>query len=105
MRVAKLQVRIAMLAVMALAGSACQTAQKPAPLVPARTAPPLASTTPVPTSAPHQTAPATPTASTSQHPQVPAEPSAQTQTKTKPEPPPATPPPDAVAELIARVEK
>jgi membrane-bound lytic murein transglycosylase D len=92
-----------MLAVLALAGSACQTAQKPAPLVPARTAPPLASTTPVPTPVAQQSAPATPTASTSQHPQVPAEPSAQTQTKT--EPPPATPPPDAVAELIARVEK
>src|SRR5579863_9020339 len=48
MRVAKLQVRIAGLAFMALAGCSCQTAQKPVSLLPAKSAPALTATTAAP---------------------------------------------------------
>src|SRR5579863_2848736 len=99
MRVAKLQLPIVLLALLALAASACQTAQRPAPLLPARTAPPLTSTAPVP--APQQAAPSTPKASDPEKPPAPAEASAETSAKT----PPATNAPDPVAELIAKVEK
>src|SRR5580704_11679485 len=48
MRVAKLQVRIAALAFVALAGSSCQTAQKPVSLLPPKSAPALTAATAAP---------------------------------------------------------
>jgi membrane-bound lytic murein transglycosylase D len=46
MRVAKLKIRIAVLATLSFAGSSCQTAQKPVSLLPAKTAPPITSSAP-----------------------------------------------------------
>ncbi len=108
MPVAKLQVRIALLAVLALSASSCQTAQKPASLLPAKTAPALtALTAPAPGPAPQQTPPASSPATTAKLPQVQAQPPAQSAppAETKPESAPPTPAPDLVADLIARVEK
>ena len=85
---------------MALSVSACQTAQRPVSLLPARTAPPLTSTAPVPVPPQQQASPTAPAAAPEQ-PQVPAEASAETNAQTAP----AKPAPDAVAELISRVEK
>ena len=48
MRVAKLQIRIAALAFVALAGSSCQTAQKPVSLLPPKSAPALTAATAAP---------------------------------------------------------
>jgi len=48
MRVAKLQIRIAGLAFIALAGCSCQTAQKPVSLLPAKSAPALTAATAAP---------------------------------------------------------
>src|SRR5580658_2908945 len=117
MRVAKLQVRIATLAVLALTASSCQTAQKPASLVPAKTAPALTATsTAAPESTP-QTQPAPPPASTPKPTQVQSQSAPQTpaqapvqspaQAETKPESLSQTPVPasDLVADLITRVEK
>ncbi|MFZ0307248.1 MAG: transglycosylase SLT domain-containing protein [Candidatus Sulfotelmatobacter sp.] len=98
MRVAKLQVRIAMLAILALAGSSCQTAQKPASLLPARTAPAL-TTASAPVPAPHQSLPATAQAASSS-PQV----QAQAPAEAKPESPSSAPAPDPVGDLITKVE-
>ncbi len=87
-----------MLAILALAGSSCQTAQKPASLLPARTAPALTtSTAPVP--APHQSLPATAQAASSS-PQV----QAQAPAEAKPESPSSAPAPDPVGDLITKVE-
>src|SRR5580658_2596304 len=117
MRVAKLQVQIATLAVLALTASSCQTAQKPASLVPAKTAPALTATsTAAPESTP-QTQPAPPPASTPKPTQVQSQSAPQTpaqapvqspaQAETKPESLSQTPVPasDLVADLITRVEK
>src|ERR1700686_1068727 len=102
MRVAKLQVRIAMLTVLALSVSACQTAQRPASLLPAGTAPALTSVTPAP--APPQT-PVASQSSTSKQ-QVPAEAAAETKPQAPPaQVPPPTPASDPVGDLIARGEK
>jgi membrane-bound lytic murein transglycosylase D len=102
MRVAKLQVRIAMLAVLALSASSCQTAQKPASLLPARTVPPLTATTAAaPEPAPQQSPTAPPPVTTPSQPQV----QAQTAAENKPEAPPPTPAADPVGDLIAKVEK
>jgi len=87
-----------MLAILALAGSSCQTAQKPVSLLPARTAPALTtSTAPVP--APHQSLPATAQAASSS-PQV----QAQAPAEAKPESPSSAPAPDPVGDLITKVE-
>src|SRR5271168_2676597 len=104
MQVAKLQMRIATLAVLALSASSCQTAQKPASLLPARTAPALtAVTAPAPGPAPRQTPSTSPPVPTAR-PQVPQSPAqAATSADTKPVTP--TPASDPVADLIARVEK
>ncbi|MFZ3276260.1 MAG: transglycosylase SLT domain-containing protein [Candidatus Sulfotelmatobacter sp.] len=108
MRVAKFHVRIAMLAVLALAGSSCQTAQKPASLVPAKTAPALTA----PTAATRQAAPQqTPPTSSRVAAENPPQASTQTpdqapdQGKTKPESASPSPTADPVANLIAGVEK
>jgi len=96
--------RIATLAVLALSASSCQTAQKPASLLPARTAPALtAVTAPAPGPAPRQTPSTSPPVPTAR-PQVPQAPAqAATSADTKPVTP--TPASDPVADLIARVEK
>jgi membrane-bound lytic murein transglycosylase D len=98
MRVAKLQMRIAVLAVIALPGSSCQTAQKPVPLLPPTTAPALRAKAPDPAT-PQQTEPTAPPGKAVSQPQneFKSAPEAQEQL-----PPPAS---DPVADLIARVEK
>jgi membrane-bound lytic murein transglycosylase D len=99
MRVAKLQLRIAVLAVVALSASSCQTAQKPASLLPARTAPALtAATTPAAVPAAQQ---ATPQAAVPEQPQLPVEPISDANPPSTPAPPAA----DPVGDLIAKVEK
>jgi membrane-bound lytic murein transglycosylase D len=106
MQVAKLQVRIASLAVLVLSVSGCQTAQKPASLLPAKTAPALTSTAPAPVAARQETAPATAQASTAQQPQVPAQTAAETKTQDpSAQAQPPKPISDPVADLIAKVEK
>ncbi|MFY9683992.1 MAG: transglycosylase SLT domain-containing protein [Candidatus Sulfotelmatobacter sp.] len=108
MRVAKTHVRIAMLAVLALAASSCQTAQKPASLVPAKTAPALTATTAATRQAAPQQTPPTSSRVAAENP-----PQASTQTpdqapdqgKTKPESASPSPTADPVANLIAGVEK
>ena len=87
-----------MLAILALAGSSCQTAQKPASLLPARTAPALTTAT-APVPAPHQSLPATAQAASSS-PQV----QAQAPAEAKPESPSSAPAPDPVGDLITKVE-
>ncbi len=105
-----------MLAVLALTASSCQTAQKPASLVPA-TAP--AKTAPAPTAtkavtqqpAPQQTRPAPKSVAAEKQPQAQTQAStqapdqAQDQNNTKSEPPSPTPTADPVGDLIAGVEK
>jgi membrane-bound lytic murein transglycosylase D len=105
MRVAKLQVRIAMLAALALLASSCQTAQKPASLLPARTAPALTATTaePEPQQAQPASSPAGPTPTQVQA-QAPHEVQA-APAEAKPESPTPAPASDLVADLISRVEK
>ena len=104
MRVAKLHVRIVILIVLALSAEACQTAQRPPSLLPAKTAPALTSITPAAVPAQPQN-PIASQSSTSKQ-QVPAEAAAETKTQA---PPTQTPPPptasDSVDDLIARVEK
>jgi membrane-bound lytic murein transglycosylase D len=101
MRVAKLQVRIAMLAAMAFAASSCQTAQKPVPLLPARSAPALPSPPPSQIATQQQTQPATPQTATPKQPQVPLENADKTKTQS------SSPAPDSdpIGDLVARVEK
>jgi len=90
---------------MALAGSSCQTAQKPVSLLPARTAPALTATM-ASTPPAQQTQPATIQASTPKQPQVPVAPPVETRTQPpstqSPSPSPAS---DPVGDLVARVEK
>jgi membrane-bound lytic murein transglycosylase D len=111
MRVARLQLQSvilasAILAIMALAASSCQTAQKPVALLPAGNAPALTAAKPLPLE------PAAPQYSQAFPPEVktPNQPPNQPQTEapaaapdnaTPPSEPPA---PDAVADLIANVE-
>lgn len=97
-----------MLAVLALAASSCQTAQKPASLVPAKTAPALTATTAATRQAAPQQTPPTSSRVAAENP-----PQASTQTpdqapdqgKTKPESASPSPTADPVANLIAGVEK
>jgi membrane-bound lytic murein transglycosylase D len=112
MRVAKLQVRIALLAVLALAASSCQTAQKPASVVPAKTAPALTATTPAaPKPAAQQPQPASQPVAAAKPPhsqpqaQTQAQPQAPAEIKAEPASPPPTPTSDAAGDLITRVEK
>jgi len=92
-----------MLAVLALSASACQTAQRPASLLPARTAPALTSITPAPVPAAQQTPVVASQLST---PKQPVEAAAETKTPAPSEQSPAPrPDSDPVGDLIARVEK
>jgi membrane-bound lytic murein transglycosylase D len=98
--------RIAMLAVLALSVSSCRTAQKPAALVPAKTAPALKSTTAAAAApAPPQTKPAPPPSSAPSQPQVQSPAQSQAPVEAKPEAPSQAPASDLVGELVARVEK
>src|ERR1017187_577999 len=101
MRVVKLQRRIAMLAVLALSASSCQTAQKPVSLLPARSAPALTAAAPVPAPTPQQAQTATPSADTPKQPQPAVESPAEAKTQS----PAPTPASDPVGDLIAWVEK
>ena len=97
--------RIATLAVLALSACSCQTAQKPTPLLPAKTVPALtAVTAATPAPAPKKAQPNSSSVTTAKPPQVQAQ--APTQAAppaaAKPEPPPQS---DLVADLITRVEK
>jgi membrane-bound lytic murein transglycosylase D len=110
MRVAKLQVRIVMLAALALLASSCQTAQKPASLLPAKTAPALPATTaalePAPAvSRPQQTPPATSQGTTTNPPQTQSQTPPQPPAEAKPESPSPVPASDPVGDLITKVEK
>ncbi len=101
MRVAKLQVRILVLAVTAIAGSSCQSAKKPVELPSAATAPSLraAASDPAPGSTATQTESAAPSPNPAE--QAQAEPQAAHQTQA----PSAPAAHDAVDDLVARVEK
>ncbi len=124
MHVAKLHLRIATLAVLAVAASSCQTAQKPASLLPVKTAPALTATTAAPQHPASQSAPPPSASVAAEKPsqaqtQAPAQVSTQDPDrapeqspertpesgKTKPEVPSPTLPADPVANLIAGVEK
>jgi len=103
MRVAELYARTVVLALMALAVSSCQTAQKPVPLLPPATAPSLKTPAPTGKAAAPASAPVQP-ARVAVAQQSPAQ-------EPKPEPAPAAKtqaagaPVEPVADLIARVEK
>jgi membrane-bound lytic murein transglycosylase D len=99
MRVAKLQVRIVLLACLGLAASSCQTAQKPVPLLPAKTAPPLTTQTPAPALAAQPAQPPTPPAP------APKQPQAEIGNTAPPKIESTTPESDPVADLVARSEK
>jgi membrane-bound lytic murein transglycosylase D len=102
MRVAKLHIRIGILGALAVLASSCQTAHKPVPLLPPRTAPPLTAQAPAPTPpAPQQSQPTAPQSTT---PSLP-EPQAQSAPVSKAEEQSATPASDPVADLIARVDQ
>jgi membrane-bound lytic murein transglycosylase D len=91
--------RIAMLAALALLASSCQTAQKPATLLPARTAPTLtAATAATQATTPQQTQP--PAA-----PPAPPPPQVETQAPAQAQPESKPPASDPVGDLIAKVEK
>ena len=95
---------MATLIVLALSASACQTAQRPASLLPAKTAPALTSTTPAPVPAPPRTPVASQSSISKQ--QVPAEAAAESKPQApSTQAPPQAPTSDPVGDLIARVEK
>ena len=103
MRLAKLYVRTAVLATLALAACACQTAQKPATLLPPGKAPALHAAA-APTQVP-ATAPTTPT-KTAPAPADNAQPEKAASGESATAPDPAVAPShDHVADLIARAEK
>jgi membrane-bound lytic murein transglycosylase D len=96
MRLAKLYVRTAVLAALAIAGSACQTAKKPVSLLPPAKAPALKAAQPTP-----QAPVAKPETQVAQAQEQPA----QKPASAEPNPPTSAPVPDAVGDLIARAEK
>ncbi|HET7890426.1 MAG TPA: hypothetical protein VFL34_02825, partial [Candidatus Sulfotelmatobacter sp.] len=101
MRLVKIYVRTAVLASVALAGSACQTAQKPVSLLPPGKAPAL-KPAPTPAQVPEKAAAAPQVPATQEDPQ----PQKASGVESLPAPDPAaTKSSDPVADLIARVEK
>src|SRR5579864_8838554 len=99
MRLAKLYVRTAVLASLALAACACQTAQKPASLLPPGKAPALKQTTP-PAQVPATAATPAPTKADD------AQPQKASQLESSPVPEPGSgPTSDQVSDLVARAEK
>jgi membrane-bound lytic murein transglycosylase D len=107
MRVAKLQIRIAALAFMALAGSSCQTAQKPISLLPPKSAPALTSAMAAP--APQHNQAATAQAATAQE-VTPSQAQIEDQIPStvekveKTESQPTSTASDSVADLVSKVE-
>jgi membrane-bound lytic murein transglycosylase D len=99
MRVAKLQMRVALLAGLALSASACHSAKKPAPVLSAKAKTPPALTSKAPAPPPPQTSPAPP--------QEAAPKPAPVETATENKTPSASPAPqsDAVGDLVVRVEQ
>ncbi len=96
-----------MLAALALPASSCQTAQKPATLLPAKAAPALSATTAA-TPAPHQAQPAPLPTTVLKQPQVQADAQPQAQSPApaeKTESPSPAPAADLVGDLITKVEK
>jgi len=89
-----------MLAALAMFGASCQTAQKPVPLLPAKTAPALTAKTAAPQ--PHTQQQVQPTAP---EPVPPAQSDEKPATKAEAQTPSSTPTSDPVDELIANVEK
>jgi membrane-bound lytic murein transglycosylase D len=95
--------RIAMLAGLALAASSCQTAQKPAPLLPAKSAPALTAAVPAPP-LPKKQQPTQEKSITPAQPPLPAK--AASETKPEPAPSvPSAPASDQVGDLVSQVEK
>ena len=90
-----------MLAGVALAVSSCQTAKKPAPLLPAKTAPALTTVAKAPAPPSRQAQPSPPPAAPAKQAQKPAEPVPETKTQSAS----PAPEPDPVGELVGRVEK
>ena len=91
-----------MLAGLALAASSCQTAQKPAPLLPAKSAPALTAAAPAPPLPKKQ--PTQEKSITPAQPPLPAE--AASETKPEPAPSvPSAPASDRIGELVSQVEK
>src|ERR1700722_4786121 len=101
MRVAKLQMRIVMLAAVALTASSCQSAKKPTVVVPPKTAPALTATAPAPTPPPKKSQAASSPAPSPKPDHAPAQPKVEPERKVVTAPPE----PGHVAELVARVEK
>ena len=97
MRIVTVHCRIAVLAFLALAAGACQTAQKPVALIPPKTAPALQPAAPAPT----ETSAATPSAAQQPDPKASQPPDTASAQKSEANPPAA----DPVADLIAQVEK
>jgi len=91
-----------MLALLVLSASSCQTARKPVPLLPAKSAPPLAATAPAAAPTPKQAPPAAPPAATPKPPLVQAQAPPETKPQQSPSP---TPDSDPVGDLVARAEK
>jgi len=97
--------RIAILAGLVVAASSCQTARKPAPLLPAKTAPSLSATAQAPSPVPPASKPPAQATAPKQAPPIPAETKSSTQTPRPAPEPSAEPAVDVVGDLIARVEK
>jgi membrane-bound lytic murein transglycosylase D len=93
-----------MLAALALSASSCQTAQKPATLLPAKAAPALSATTAA-TPAPQQAKPTPPPAPAPSQTQTQSQAQAPAPAETKAETPSLAPAPDLVGDLINKVEK
>src|SRR5579871_2277149 len=100
MRVAKLQVRIGMFATLALLAVSCQSAHKPAPILPPASAPPLTARTQEPTLV-SQSAPV-PAPVAAQEPAKP--PAPDTEKAAAPDSAPAQASPTDVGDLLMRVE-
>ena len=97
-----------MLGCVALAASSCQTAQKPVPLLPAKTAPALTATPPPPAPKAQQPQPPAQAVASKPAEPKPAQPEAsQAEAQTSPEtkPQPRVSEPDTVGDLVSRVEK
>jgi membrane-bound lytic murein transglycosylase D len=108
MRFANLYVRTVALASLALAACSCQTAQKPVALLPPGSAPALKTSTPPPATVPRASTPQSPAAQPAAAPRQTdnrdsAQQPARNETASHPSPPSASP--DAIADLIDRVEK
>jgi peptidoglycan lytic transglycosylase D len=102
MRVAKLQIRIVVLVSGTLLAASCQTAQKPATLLPVKTAPAL---TDVAAAAPGPAVQQAPTAAPEVTPSSPPQAETKTPEEAKPQSPAPAPAVDPVGDLIVQVEK